>query len=130
VGRATTEAVVAAMILIIWWFVYVAAMLVWLFAVERMPRWKEALGIIVISAVYLLLEKSSRALVRHWRWPSGTLLGVYADDLFNTLFRLEAGRMKEHGYEWGTTGRSSFTQDWRSRNDHESGALAQLVLQS
>jgi len=39
-------------------------------------------------------------------------LGGYADDLFNTLFRLEAGRMKEHGYEWGTTGRSSFTQDY------------------
>jgi superfamily II DNA or RNA helicase len=42
---------------------------------------------------------------------TGTLLGGYADDLFNTLFRLESGRMKEHGYEWGTTGRSSFTQD-------------------
>ena len=39
-------------------------------------------------------------------------LGGYADDLFNTLFRLEAGRMKTHGYEWGTTGRSSFTQDY------------------
>jgi superfamily II DNA or RNA helicase len=43
---------------------------------------------------------------------TGTLLGGYADDLFNTLFRLEAGRMKEHGYEWGTTGRSAFTQDY------------------
>ena len=43
---------------------------------------------------------------------TGTLLGGYADDLFNTLFRLEAGSMKEHGYEWGTTGRSSFTQDY------------------
>src|SRR5579864_1101047 len=43
---------------------------------------------------------------------TGTLLGGYADDLFNTLFRLEAGKMKEHGYEWGTTGRSSFTQDY------------------
>ncbi len=43
---------------------------------------------------------------------TGTLLGGYADDLFNTLFRLEAGRMREHGYEWGTTGRSSFTQDY------------------
>ena len=41
---------------------------------------------------------------------TGTLLGGYADDLFNTLFRLEARRMKEHGYEWGTAGRSSFTQ--------------------
>jgi superfamily II DNA or RNA helicase len=43
---------------------------------------------------------------------TGTLLGGYADDLFNTLFRLESARMKEHGYEWGTTGRSSFTQDY------------------
>jgi superfamily II DNA or RNA helicase len=43
---------------------------------------------------------------------TGTLLGGYADDLFNTLFRLEAARMKEHGYEWGTTGRSAFMQDF------------------
>jgi hypothetical protein len=43
---------------------------------------------------------------------TGTLLGGYADDLFNTLFRLEARRMKEHGYEWGATGRSSFTQEY------------------
>lgn len=43
---------------------------------------------------------------------TGTLLGGYADDLFNTLFRLEAARMKEHGYEWGSTGRSSFIQDY------------------
>jgi superfamily II DNA or RNA helicase len=43
---------------------------------------------------------------------TGTLLGGYADDLYNTLFRLEARRMKEHGYEWGTTGRSSFLQDY------------------
>lgn len=43
---------------------------------------------------------------------TGTLLGGYADDLFNTLFRLEAGRMKKHGYEWGTGGRSSFIQDY------------------
>src|SRR3954469_10003129 len=43
---------------------------------------------------------------------TGTLLGGFADDLFNTLLRLEAGRMKEHGYEGGTTGRSSFTQEF------------------
>lgn len=43
---------------------------------------------------------------------TGTLLGGYADDLFNTLFRLEARRMKVHGYEWGTAGRSSFMQDY------------------
>src|SRR6185437_13086182 len=43
---------------------------------------------------------------------TGTLLGGYADDIYNTLFRLEAGRMKEHGFEWGTAGRSSFTQEY------------------
>jgi superfamily II DNA or RNA helicase len=43
---------------------------------------------------------------------TGTLLGGFADDLYNTLFRLEAGRMKEHGYEWGMSGRSAFTQDY------------------
>jgi superfamily II DNA or RNA helicase len=43
---------------------------------------------------------------------TGTLLGGYADDLFNTLFRLEAAGMKDHGYEWGSTGRSSFNQDY------------------
>jgi superfamily II DNA or RNA helicase len=43
---------------------------------------------------------------------TGTLLGGYADDLFNTLFRLEAAGMKEHGYEWGTTGRSAFMHDF------------------
>ena len=43
---------------------------------------------------------------------TGTLLGGYADDLFNTLFRLEARRMKEQGYEWGAAGRSAFTQDY------------------
>jgi superfamily II DNA or RNA helicase len=43
---------------------------------------------------------------------TGTLLGGYADDLFNTLFRLEAAGMKEHGYEWGTAGRSAFMQDY------------------
>jgi hypothetical protein len=43
---------------------------------------------------------------------TGTLLGGYADDLFNTLFRLEARSMKEHGYDWGAAGRSAFTQDY------------------
>ena len=43
---------------------------------------------------------------------TGTLLGGFADDLFNTLYRLEARRMKEHGYEWGATGRSVFIQDY------------------
>jgi superfamily II DNA or RNA helicase len=43
---------------------------------------------------------------------TGTLLGGYADDLFNTLCRLEARKMKERGYEWGASGRSAFIQDY------------------
>ena len=43
---------------------------------------------------------------------TGTLLGGYADDLFNTLFRLEPMKMKARGYDWGTAGRSCFTQDY------------------
>lgn len=43
---------------------------------------------------------------------TGTLLGGYADDLFNTLFRLEPLKMKARGYDWGTAGRSCFTQDY------------------
>jgi superfamily II DNA or RNA helicase len=43
---------------------------------------------------------------------TGTLLGGYADDLFNTLYRLEPAKMKERGYEWGTSGRSAFAQDY------------------
>jgi len=43
---------------------------------------------------------------------TGTLLGGYADDLFATLYRLEPGKMKEHGYEWGATGRTAFAQDY------------------
>jgi superfamily II DNA or RNA helicase len=43
---------------------------------------------------------------------TGTLLGGYADDVYNTLFRLEPRKMKDAGYEFGTTGRSAFTQDY------------------
>src|SRR6201984_2529682 len=43
---------------------------------------------------------------------TGTLLGGYADDLFNTLFRLEAAKMKQRGYEFGTGGRTAFAQDY------------------
>lgn len=43
---------------------------------------------------------------------TGTLLGGYADDLFYTLFRLEPRKMKARGYEWGSGGRSCFTQDY------------------
>jgi superfamily II DNA or RNA helicase len=43
---------------------------------------------------------------------TGTLLGGYADDIYNTLFRLEAGAMKARGFEWGAAGHSSFTQEY------------------
>jgi superfamily II DNA or RNA helicase len=43
---------------------------------------------------------------------TGTLLGGYADDLYNILFRLQATRMVRKGYEWGTAGRSAFAQDY------------------
>ena len=43
---------------------------------------------------------------------TGTLLGGYADDLYNILFRLHAPRMISKGYEWGTAGRSAFAQEY------------------
>ena len=43
---------------------------------------------------------------------TGTLLSGYADDLFNTLFRTDAKRMIEDGYEWGSGGRERFTRDF------------------
>jgi superfamily II DNA or RNA helicase len=43
---------------------------------------------------------------------TGTLLGGYADDIFNTLYRLEPKKMKARGYDWGAAGRTCFTQDY------------------
>jgi superfamily II DNA or RNA helicase len=43
---------------------------------------------------------------------TGTLLSGYADDLFNTLFRTDARKMVEDGYEWGSAGRERFTRDY------------------
>ena len=43
---------------------------------------------------------------------TGTLLSGYADDLFNTLFRTDAKRMTQDGYEWGSGGRERFTRDF------------------
>jgi hypothetical protein len=43
---------------------------------------------------------------------TGTLLSGYADDLFNTLFRTDAKRMAQDGYEWGSAGRERFTRDF------------------
>jgi hypothetical protein len=41
---------------------------------------------------------------------TGTLMGGYAGDLYNFLYRFEAAKMKEKGYTWGTPGRSDFVQ--------------------
>lgn len=43
---------------------------------------------------------------------TGTLLGGYADDLYNILFRLQPQRMIGKGYEWGASGRTAFAQDY------------------
>jgi hypothetical protein len=43
---------------------------------------------------------------------TGTLLGGYASDVYNLLFRLEAGKMAAHGYEWGETGLRSFAETY------------------
>ena len=41
---------------------------------------------------------------------TGTLLGGYASDVYNLLYRLEAGKMVAHGYEWGEPGLRSFAE--------------------
>ena len=37
---------------------------------------------------------------------TGTLLGGYASDVYNLLFRVDARKMVGHGYEWGEAGLS------------------------
>jgi superfamily II DNA or RNA helicase len=41
---------------------------------------------------------------------TGTLLGGYAGDVYNILFRLEPDKMVARGYEWGETGLRSFSE--------------------
>jgi hypothetical protein len=41
---------------------------------------------------------------------TGTLLGGYADEIFNILYRLDAGRMKEEGFEYGQSGVRQFAE--------------------
>src|SRR6185312_12506755 len=43
---------------------------------------------------------------------TGTLLGGYADDLYNLLFRMAPRRMSGKGYGWGASGRSAFSEDY------------------
>jgi hypothetical protein len=47
---------------------------------------------------------------RHIAVLTGTLLGGYALDLFNILFRLEPSRMLEEGFEHGEAGVRAFTE--------------------
>ena len=43
---------------------------------------------------------------------TGTLLGGYASDLYNLLFRLEPGKMVAQGYEWGEAALRSFSETY------------------
>jgi hypothetical protein len=43
---------------------------------------------------------------------TGTLLGGYADELFNILYRLQPGRMSQEGFEYGEAGLRSFTETY------------------
>ncbi len=50
------------------------------------------------------------ASARHIAVLTGTLLGGYADELYNILFRLGASRMLEEGFEYGDAGVRAFTE--------------------
>jgi hypothetical protein len=52
------------------------------------------------------------ASARHIAVLTGTLLGGYADELFNILLRLEASRMLEEGFEYGEAGVRAFTETY------------------
>lgn len=43
---------------------------------------------------------------------TGTLLGGYASDVYNLLYRVDAGKMVAHGYEWGEPGLRSFAETY------------------
>ena len=49
---------------------------------------------------------------RHIAVLTGTLLGGYADELFNILFRLGPSRMLEEGFEHGEAGVRAFTETY------------------
>jgi len=52
------------------------------------------------------------ACAQHTAVLTGTLLGGYADDVFNILFRLEPGKMIKEGFEHGETGVRAFTETY------------------
>jgi hypothetical protein len=43
---------------------------------------------------------------------TGTVLGGYADEVFNILFRLEPGKMIKEGFEYGEAGVRAFTETY------------------
>jgi hypothetical protein len=43
---------------------------------------------------------------------TGTLLGGYADEVFNILFRLESAKMMNEGFEYGEAGVRTFTETY------------------
>lgn len=52
------------------------------------------------------------ACVDHIVVLTGTLLGGYAGDIYNVLFRLEPSKMVQLGYEWGESGLRSFSETY------------------
>lgn len=55
-----------------------------------------------------VLQRASRRMIG----MSGTLMGGYADDLYNLLYRLDPPRMAGDGWAWGTEGRRSFQETY------------------
>ena len=47
---------------------------------------------------------------------TGTMMGGYADDLYNVLYRIDAPQMVREGFEWGGAGRNVPAQVWRDRD--------------
>jgi hypothetical protein len=43
---------------------------------------------------------------------TGTLLGGYADEVFNILFRMNPARMIQEGFEYGEAGVRAFTETY------------------
>ena len=49
---------------------------------------------------------------QHTAVLTGTLLGGYADEVFNILYRLEPGKMIKEGFEYGEAGLRAFTETY------------------
>jgi len=52
------------------------------------------------------------ACAQHTAVLTGTLLGGYADEVFNILYRLEPGKMIKEGFEYGEAGVRAFTETY------------------